>query len=61
MPVPGTNVTFAVVSSVVGGVPAWARPLDSAIEKHDECAAAMSSSGLVLPFDDSAREGQLTS
>ena len=36
MPVPGTKVTFAVVSSVVGGVPALARPLDSAIEKHDE-------------------------
>ena len=43
------------------GVPAWASPLDSAIEKHDECAAAMSSSGLVLPFGSSAREGQFTS
>ena len=32
MPVPGTNVTLAVVSSVVGGVPACARPFDSAIE-----------------------------
>ena len=61
IPVPGTNVTFAVVSRLVGGVPALARPLDSAIEKHDEWAAAMSSSGLVFPLADSAREGQLTS
>ena len=49
MPSPGWKVTSAVVSSVSGGVPALASPLESAIEKHDECAAAISSSGLVLP------------
>lgn len=38
-----------------------ARPLDSAIEKQLECAAAMSSSGLVFPFAFSARDGQETS
>ena len=42
------------------GVPARARPAESAIEKHAECAAAISSSGLVLPFGSSARDGQLT-
>src|SRR5690606_21236105 len=44
MPSPGWKVTCAVVSSASGGLPALARPFDSAIEKHDECAAAMSSS-----------------
>ena len=42
-------------------MPALARPFDSAIEKQDECAAAMSSSGLVLPFGSSARAGHETS
>ena len=32
MPVPGWKVTSAVVSIVVGGVPAWASPCESAIE-----------------------------
>ena len=50
MPSPGWKVTSAWVSSACGGVPAWASPLDSAIEKQAECAAAISSSGLVLPF-----------
>ena len=31
------------------------------MEKQDECAAAISSSGLVLPFASSAREAQDTS
>ena len=61
MPVPGTKSTSAEVSSAVGGVPALASPLDSAIEKHEECAAAISSSGLVLPFASSAREAHVTS
>jgi hypothetical protein len=42
-------------------VPALPRPADRAIEKHDEWAAAISSSGLVLPLGASAREGQETS
>ena len=55
------TVTSAFASSDVGGVPALASAADSAIEKHAECAAAMSSSGLVLPFGSSARAGQDTS
>ena len=61
MPVPGVNSTSAVVSSDVGGVPALASPFENAIEKHAECAAAMSSSGLVLPLGSSVRAGQDTS
>ena len=60
MPVPGTKVTDAVVSMRSGGVPFWARALDSAIEKHDECAAAMSSSGVVTEPEPSLRAFQLT-
>ena len=61
MPVPGTNVTSARVSSEVGGVPARPSPAESAIEKHEECAAAISSSGLVRRRGSSAREGHETS
>ena len=57
MPLPGWKVTSAVVSMLVGGVPAPASPWDSAIEKQVECAAAISSSGLVLPLACSARDG----
>ena len=57
MPVPGVNSTSACVSSEVGGVPALPSAADSAIEKQDEWAAAISSSGLVLPFASSARDG----
>ena len=32
----------------------------SAIEKHDECAAAISSSGLVLPSERSVRDAHVT-
>src|SRR5256885_7861272 len=38
-----------------------ASPLESAIEKHAACAAAISSSGLVNPFGSSERAAQLTS
>ena len=61
MPSPGWNVTSAVVCSDVGGVPALANPPESAIEKHEECAAAISSSGEVRPFGSSARDAQVTS
>ena len=61
MPSPGWKVTSAVVSRVSGGEPALARALDRAIEKHEECAAPMSSSGLVRPFGSSARDAHVTS
>jgi REP element-mobilizing transposase RayT len=62
IPVPGTKVTTAEVRSCSGGVPAFASPMDSAIEKHEACAAAISSSGLVFPPDSSSeRAAQLTS
>jgi hypothetical protein len=61
MPAPGWKVTSARVSMLVGGVPAVARPRDSDMEKQVEWAAAISSSGLVLPLACSARAGQLTS
>jgi hypothetical protein len=61
MPSPGWNVTSALVSSASGGEPAFARALERAMEKHDEWAAAISSSGLVRPFGSSARDGQVTS
>ena len=60
IPVPGWKSTSARVFSVVGAVPCLARMLDNAIEKHAECAAAMSSSGLVNPFGSSERAGQET-
>ena len=53
IPSPGWNVTVADVFSSSGGLPPFASPLASAIEKHDACAAAISSSGLVLPPDSS--------
>ena len=45
IPVPGTNVTVADVSSRSGGEPACASECESAIEKHDAWAAATSSFG----------------
>ena len=61
IPSPGWNVTVAEVFSSSGGVPAFARPAESAIEKHAACAAAISSSGLVLPpVASSERAAQLT-
>jgi len=61
MPLPGWKVTSAEVSIAVGGVPSLASAFDRAIEKQVAWAAPSSSSGLVLPFAASAREGQLTS
>src|SRR3990170_1799450 len=61
IPVPGTNVTVAEVWRLSGGVPAPASPCESAIEKHDACAAASSSSGLVSPPGTSARAAHETS
>ena len=61
MPVPGVNSTSALVSSEVGGGAGLGQAVDSAIEKHAECAAAISSSGLVLPLASSARAGHDTS
>ena len=61
MPSPGWKVTSAWVSIDSGALPAPASACDSAIEKQVECAAAISSSGLVLPFASFAREAQVTS
>src|SRR4028119_902250 len=61
MPFPGWKSTAALVSSACGGLPALASAPERAIEKHDECAAAISSSGLVLPLGSSERAGQETS
>src|SRR5690606_38466390 len=60
MPSPGTKVTSAEVVRRVGGLPALSRMLEKAIEKQLECAAAISSSGLVFPFASSARDAQVT-
>ena len=59
MPTPGWKSTSTDVSSVVAGVPALARAFDYAIEKHDACAAAISSSGLVRLSGLSAREAHV--
>src|SRR5688572_21170207 len=50
-----SKVTVEVVSSVSGGVPAFARPAASAMQKQLACAAARSSSGLVFPCGASVR------
>src|SRR5690606_2279985 len=47
--------------SCCGGLPPLASVLESAIEKQLACAAAISSSGLVLPAVRSVREAQVTS
>src|SRR5688572_17621368 len=60
IPVPGMNVTEAVVSTLSGGVPLSASALDSAMLKHEEWAAAMSSSGVVTEVDPSLRAFQFT-
>ena len=61
IPVPGTKSTSADVSRAVGGVPALASAPDRAMEKHEVWAAAISSSGLVLPFASWERAAQDTS
>jgi len=56
------SVTSAVTSSAWGVPPAFAISFDRAMEKHAECAAAMSSSGLVTPpASSAARFGKFTS
>ena len=54
-------MTVAALSSRSGGVPAPARAWESAIEKHEAQAAAISSSGLVRPSGVSAREAHVRS
>src|SRR5919106_3831681 len=54
------NVAVALVRSSSGALPACARMLDRDIEKHAACAAAISSSGLVLPPDSSVRAAHVT-
>jgi hypothetical protein len=61
MPVPGTKVTDAVVSTLSGGVPFSLSACESAMLKQDECAAAMSSSGVVTEPEPSERAFQFTS
>src|SRR6266540_373041 len=61
IPVPGTKVTVADVSSRSAGFPAFASAAENAIEKQAACAAAISSSGDVLPCASSARFAQSTS
>ena len=58
---PGAKVTDAVVSTDSGGVPFSARACESAMLKHDACAAAMSSSGVVTEVEPSLRAFQFTS
>ena len=50
----------ASASIRVGGCPAWASPCARAIDTQVACAAAISSSGLVLPPDSSNREANVT-
>ena len=61
IPTPGWKSTSADVRNCVGGVPALVNSCDSAMEKQEACAAAINSSGLVVPFGSSLRDGQLTS
>ena len=58
----GAGLERDVSSGVEGGrrLPGPARPPDRAIEKQEECAAAMSSSGLVRPSGSSARDAHVT-
>src|SRR4029079_8788809 len=60
IPVPGTNVTVDDVLNCSGGLPAFASMFESCIAKQEACAAAISSSGLVLPFGSSVRAGHDT-
>src|SRR5919108_2826273 len=61
MPSPGWKVTVADVLSSSGAWPDCASSCESAIERQVACAAAISSSGLVIPPGSSERAGQLTS
>ena len=53
-----TQIGF--VSSRSGGVSFFARRAENAIEKHDACAAARSSTGEVRPLWSSVREAHVT-
>src|ERR1041384_6553794 len=55
----GPNSTVQVTESFRALWPALARPLENAIEKHDACAAASSSSGVVCAWAPSVRAFQL--
>src|SRR5215207_1980790 len=55
-----SNVQTASICNLSGGVPPWSRTFESSIAKHEAWAAAMSSSGLVLPSERSVREAQVT-
>src|SRR5258705_6995040 len=55
-----SNVTVAVASSFCGGVPAFASPAESAMQKQLACDAARSSSGLVIPCGASVRAAHET-
>jgi len=52
---------FDLDGTLIDTMPLHYRAWDKAMLKHVEWAAAISSSGLVLPFGASAREAQLTS
>ncbi len=60
IPCPGTKVAVAWTSSDAGGSPAFPSALESAIEKQEAWAAAINSSGLVLPPWASERAFQST-
>src|ERR1700690_379468 len=60
LPSTRSNVTSDETSRLPGGVPALASSLENDIEKHVACAAARSSSGLVLPSACSVRDAQVT-
>ena len=51
---------MADTSRLSGGLPPSDSSCESAMEKHEACAAAMSSSGLVLPSERSVRDAQVT-
>ena len=55
-----SRVTVACTCRLSGGLPPSVSPCARAIEKHDACAAAISSSGLVLPSERSVRDAQVT-
>src|SRR5699024_12780052 len=60
LPSTSSRETVASTSSFVGGVWFSPRQRDRAIEKHEEWAAASSSSGLDLPPGASVREAHVT-
>jgi len=55
------SVTSALTSMLSAVMPSWPSTPDRFIARQAECAAAISSSGLVLPSGDSNRLGNVTS